>query len=123
MKIVKTILCVLFGLMFINAGLDKYLHYMPMPPMEDDLLKVNEAILQLKWLLPLVGFIEIVGGLLFIFPKTRALGAIVILPIMVGVIFHNITFMPSGLAIAGVMFLINLWVIIDNRKKYQVLLS
>jgi len=123
MKIVKTVLCVLFGLMFINAGLDKYLHYMPMPPMEGEILKVNEAIMQLKWLLPLVGFIEVVGGLLFILPKTRALGAIVILPVMVGVILHNATFMPSGLTIAGVMFLINLWVIIDNRNKYKVLLS
>jgi putative oxidoreductase len=123
MKIVKTILCVLFGLMFINAGLDKFLHYMPVPPMEGEMLKVGEAFMQIKWLMPLVGAIEVIGGLLFMLPKTRALGAIVILPIMVGVILHNAIYMPSGLGIAGVMFLINLWVIIDNRKKYELLVS
>jgi len=123
MKIVKTILCVLFGLMFINAGLDKFLHYMPVPPMEGEMLKVGEAFMQIKWLMPLVGAIEVIGGLLFILPKTRALGAIVILPIMVGVILHNAIYMPSGLGIAGVMFLINLWVIIDNRRKYELLVS
>jgi putative oxidoreductase len=123
MKIVKTILCVLFGLMFINAGSDKFLHYMPIPPMEGEMLKVGEAFMRIKWLMPLVGAIEVIGGLLFMLPKTRALGAIVILPIMVGVILHNAIYMPSGLGIAGVMFLINLWVIIDNRKKYELLVS
>lgn len=123
MKIVKNILCVLFGLMFINAGLDKFLHYMPVPQMPADMMKVFEAFVTIKWLLPLVGFIELIGGLLFIFPKTRALGAIVILPVMVGIVLHNGVFMPSGLAIAGVMLLINLWMIGDNWKKYQPMIS
>ena len=119
MKIIKTILCVLFGLMFINAGLDKFLHYMPVPEMKPEDLKLYEAFGTIKWLMPLVGFIELLGGLLFIFPKTRALGAIVILPVTVGIILHNAVFMPSGLAIAGVFFIINIWMIADNWKKYR----
>ncbi|GAA4794923.1 hypothetical protein GCM10023231_24140 [Olivibacter ginsenosidimutans] len=123
MKIIKTILCVLFGLMFMNAGLDKFFHYMPVPPMEGEIAKVGEAMMQIKWLLPLVGAIEAVGGLLFILPKTRALGAIVILPVMVGIVLHNAIYMPSGLIIAGILFLINLLVIGDHWKKYQHLIS
>ncbi|MCH5600034.1 DoxX family membrane protein [Niabella ginsengisoli] len=123
MKIVKTILCVVFGLMFINAGLDKFLNYMPKPPLEGDQLKLAEAMMLIKWLMPLVGFIEILGGLLFLFPKTRALGAIVILPVMVGIIIHNAIYMPSGLAIAGVMLLINIWIIIDSKEKYKPMVS
>lgn len=123
MKIVKTILCVLFGLMFVNAGLDKFLHYMPMPEMPEHLMKLNEAIGSIVWLIPLVGAVELVGGLLFIFPKTRALGAIMILPIMVGIIIHNAVFMPEGLAIAGPFFLINLWIIADNWPKYKPMFS
>lgn len=119
MKIVKTILCALFGLLFLNAGLDKLLHYMPKPELDPESLKAFEALIALIWLMPLVGVIEILGGLLFIFPKTRALGAIVILPIMVGIVLHNAVFMPSGLAIAGPFFLINLWMIGDNWEKYK----
>ena len=119
MKIIKTILCVLFGLMFINAGLDKFFHYMPMPEATPEQLKLYEAIGTLVWLLPLVATIELLGGLLFIFPKTRALGAIVILPVTVGIILHNAVFMPSGLSIAGVLFLINIWMIADNWDKYK----
>lgn len=121
MKTVKFILCLLFGLMFLNAGLDKFFHYMPVPPMEPEMQKIGEAMMALKWIIPLVGFIEIVGGILFVFPKTRALGAIVILPVMVGIILHNATFMPGGLAIAGPLFLINIWMIFDNWHKYKIL--
>jgi len=123
MKIVKTIFCVLFGLMFINAGLNKFFFYMPTPPMDAEMQKLFNALMTITWLLPLVGFIEVVGGLLFIIPKTRALGAIVILPVMVGVVLHNAMFMPSGLAIAGVMFLINIWIIADNWSKYKPMVS
>lgn len=119
MKILKTIFCALFGLLFLNAGLDKLLHYMPKPELDPESLKAFEALVALVWLMPLVGVIEILGGLLFIFPKTRALGAIVILPIMIGIVLHNAVFMPSGLAIAGPFFLINLWMIGDNWEKYK----
>lgn len=123
MKIFKFILCLLFGLMFINAGLDKFLHYMPIPPMEPELLKVGEAFMTISWLMPLIAIVEIIGGLLFILPKTRALGAIVILPVMVGIILHNAVYMPIGLAIAGILFLINLWVLYDNRTKYEAIIK
>lgn len=123
MKTVKFILCLLFGLMFINAGLDKNLHYMPVPPLDPELQKVGAAFMTIKWLMPLVSVIEILGGLLFIIPKTRALGAIVILPVLVGITLQNITYMPSGLIVAGFLLLIEFWVIFDNREKYKQLLN
>lgn len=123
MKIVKTVLCVLFGLMFINAGLNKFLNYMPMPEMTAEQMKLMEAFVKISWLFPLVGAIEIIGGLLFLLPKYRALGALVILPVMVGVIMHNAIYEPSGLALALPFFLINLWIIGDNWSKYQPMIS
>jgi putative oxidoreductase len=125
MKIVKFIISLLFGLMFINAGLNKFLNYMPMPKPTPEQMKIFEAFNQLNWLMPLVGAVEIVGGLLFIFPKTRALGAIIILPVMVGIVLHIFTIdkSTSGMSIAGVLFLINLWMIIDNKEKYKTLVK
>ncbi|MCU7617296.1 DoxX family protein [Chryseobacterium sp. PBS4-4] len=125
MKIVKFIISLLFGLMFINAGLNKFLNYMPMPKPTPEQMKIFEAFNQLHWLMPLVGAVEIVGGLLFIFPKTRALGAIIILPVMVGIVLHIFTIdkSTSGMSIAGVLFLINLWMIIDNKEKYKALVK
>lgn len=125
MKIIKFIICLIFGLMFINAGLNKLFNYMPMPEQTPEQMKIFEAFNQLHWLLPLVGVVEAIGGLLFIFPKTRALGAIVILPVMIGIILHVFTIDKStmGMSIAGVLFLINIWIIIDNKEKYKALLK
>ncbi|MEZ4838156.1 MauE/DoxX family redox-associated membrane protein [Flavobacterium sp.] len=123
MKIVKLVLFTLFGLMFINAGLDKFLHYMPVPPLEPEMMKVFESFISINWLMPLVGAVEILAGLLFIFPKTRLLGAIMIFPVMVGIMLHNAVYMPEGLAIAGVFFLINLWVLYENKEKIKDLVG
>lgn len=123
MKVIKLIICLIFGLMFINAGLNKFLNYMPMEEMTTEQMKIMQAFIEITWLMPLVGAIEIIGGILFILPKTRALGAIVILPVMVGILCHNITFEPSGIIIALPFFLINILVIVDNWKKYKPMFS
>lgn len=125
MKIVKFILCLLFGLMFINAGLDKFFHYNPMPELSEEQMKVYAAFGTIGWLMPLVGSIEVIGGLLCIFSKTRALGAIVILPVMVGIVLHNVYRDPSslGITISAVLMLINIWIIIDNKEKYNALVK
>lgn len=125
MKYFKFIVCLLFGLMFINAGLDKFFHYNPIPKPDEAMLKIYAAFTELSWLMPLVGVVEVVGGALFIFPKTRALGAIVILPVMVGIVLHNVVKYPTttGITISLILAAINLWMLVDNRKKYEVLLS
>ncbi|SDJ72636.1 MauE/DoxX family redox-associated membrane protein [Chryseobacterium jejuense] len=125
MKIIKLIICILFGVMFINAGLDKFFHYNPAPPLTETQMKLYAAFGEIGWLLPLVGTVEVIGGLLFIFPKTRALGAIIILPVLTGILIHNVYRDPSttGICISGILFLINIWILIDNRAKYKNLVG
>jgi uncharacterized membrane protein YphA (DoxX/SURF4 family) len=113
------VLCLLTGLMFINAGLDKFLHYMPVPKdLPEKMVKVLKAFMEIGWLLPLVGAMEVVGGLLLIVPRTRALGAIVLVPLLTGILLANISMAPSGLPIVLALIAIIIWVIIDNREKY-----
>lgn len=92
---------------------------MPVPEdLPENMLKVMEAFMTIGWLMPLVALVEIIGGLLFIIPKTRALGAIIIFPVIIGILLTHIVNAPSGLPIAIVLFLINLWVLYENRRKY-----
>jgi uncharacterized membrane protein YphA (DoxX/SURF4 family) len=105
--------------MFINAGLNKFLNYMPVPKsMPEGLVKVMGAFMTIKWLLPLAGIAEILGGILVIPRKTRALGAIIIFPVMIGILLTNIVNAPSGLPLALVLLAINLWIIVENRDRY-----
>ncbi|CAM1362892.1 DoxX family protein [Tenacibaculum litoreum] len=113
-------LSLLFGLMFINSGLNKFFNYMPMPEdLPEKMMSAMTAMMEIGWLMPLVGIVEIIGGILFIIPKTRALGAVVIFPIMIGIMLTHIFQAPSGLPIALVLFAINLWVIYENCDVYK----
>lgn len=118
------ILCLLSGLMFINAGLNKFLNYMPMPKdMPEKMMKAAQAFNEIGWIMPLVGAAEIAGGLLLIFKRTRALGAIIILPVLTGILLANISTAPSGLPIVFALIVIIGWVIYENRSKYLPMIS
>ena len=123
-KKILFVVSLLFGLMFINAGLNKFFNYMPVPKdMPEKLMKAMGALMEISWLLPLIATAEILGGILFIPTKTRALGAIIIFPVMIGILLTNIIYAPSGLPIALVLLAILLWVIIENRAKYLPMIN
>lgn len=117
---ILTVLSVLLGLLLINGGLNKFFNYMPVPEdMSEEMVKDFNAIMEISWLMPLIAIAEIIGGLLIIFPKTRALGAVVLFPIMVGILLTHIFVDLSGLPIAIVIWAIFLWIIFENREKYK----
>lgn len=118
-KIIILVVGILFGLIFINAGFNKFFNYMPIPgDMAEGTINMMMGFMAIKWLMPLVAVVEIIGGLLFMITRYRALGAIVIFPVMIGIILTHLFIERSGLVIAVVLLLINLWIIIENWDKY-----
>jgi len=115
---------VLFALMFINGGLNKFFNYIPVPPdMPAELVKVNAALMEVVWLMPLIAVVELIGGILLFIPKYRALGAIMIFPIMVGIVFIHATVAVSGLPLAIALSLILVWIMWEDRAKYLQLIK
>ncbi|RZJ82126.1 MAG: DoxX family protein [Flavobacterium sp.] len=97
---------------------------MPIPDnMPESLVKAMTAMMEISWLMPLVAIAEILGGLLIIFPKTRALGALIVFPVMIGIILTNTVTDTSGFPIAAVFAMVLFWIIYDNRAKYYPLLK
>lgn len=115
---VLTVFSALFGLMFINSGLNKFTNHMPMPELPGDLLAVMMGLMSTGWLFPLLGIVEIIGGFLIVIPRYRALGAIVCLPVTVGILLYHTVNDPSTLVVGLILFLINVAVIVANWKKY-----
>ena len=92
---------------------------MPMPEkMPEEMLKAMTAFMEIGWLMPLVGIAEIIGGVLIIIPKTRALGALIIFPVIIGITLTNIFQDSSGLPIVLILWAILIWIMIENRRKY-----
>ncbi|WP_343487800.1 DoxX family membrane protein [Allomuricauda sp. d1] len=121
MRIVKLVVFILFGLFMLNSGLNKLFNYMPMPELTEAQIEMFGHFMAIKWLFPLVAVAEIVGGILLMIPKYRALGALVMLPVSTGILLHHVAIEPAGLIIGIVVFAINLWALLDNWGKYKPL--
>jgi uncharacterized membrane protein YphA (DoxX/SURF4 family) len=117
-------LSLIFGLLFIFSGAVKLFHLVPTPTdIPENMKKINEAIATITWLMPLLGIIEIIGGVLFIIKRFRPLAAIILLPILVGVLLTHIISDPKSLPIVIVLWAIEIWIIIDNKEKYLPMIS
>jgi len=112
------IVSLLFGLMMINSGLNKFFNYMPMPEVPEAAGALMYSFMQSGWLFPLIAIAEIAGGILFVTNKFRALGAIILLPVIVGILLFNLVMAPGGAIMAVILMAINIWVIVENRNKY-----
>jgi uncharacterized membrane protein YphA (DoxX/SURF4 family) len=118
------VLSLLFGLFFINSGLNKFLHYMPMPKdISAEMMKDFGALMEISWLMPLIAVAEIIGGLLIMLPKTRALGALVLFPVIVGIALTHTLVDTSGLNITIAVTLIQVVIMLDSSKKYKALIG
>lgn len=113
------VVCVLLGLLMINSGLNKFFSYMPIPETSEELAQVMNAFKIIKWIFPLVALIEIIAGVLIIIPKMRALGALLILPVMVGIVLQHLVHDLYSIGLAVVLFAINCWIIANNWKLYR----
>ena len=97
---------------------------MPMPEkMPEKMMLLIKAFMDVAWLMPLIAVAEITGGILFMTNKFRALGAIIILPVLAGILLTHIVNDPSGLPMALVLLAIEVWVIIENRDKYMPMIK
>ncbi len=98
---------------------------MPMPELTEAQLEMFGHFMAITWLMPLVAVAEIIGGILFMIPKWRALGALIMLPVTTGILLHHLVLEPEmpGLAIGVIVFAINLWILFDNWSKYRPIWS
>ena len=120
---VLNILSVLLGLLLLNGGLNKFFNYMPVPEdLPEPISRDNEALMEIIWLMPLIAGAEILGAILILFPKTRALGALVIFPVMIGILLTHLFVAPEGLLMALLIWAVFLWMLYENRHKYSSLI-
>jgi putative oxidoreductase len=62
--------------------------------------------------------VEIIAGALLFSKKFRALGAIMLLPIIIGILLFHVVQDPSTLPVAVVLLAINGWIIFENKDRY-----
>ena len=125
---INLILSILFGGLLANTGLNKLLpkdlKYMPKPEMLDAAKATMRALVESGWIWEMVGISQIIGGILLMIPRFRALGSIVLLPVNIGIfLFHAIQDAPERMPMSIMILAINIWFVYDCRKKYKPLFN
>ena len=97
MKHVPTIAGGLLGLLFVVFGLNFFLQFIPMPPgpPEGSPPALFMAAMFPTGYLTFVKVLEILGGVLVAIPRTRALGLLVLGPILVNILSFHV-FLTKG---------------------------
>ena len=100
MKIAGHIAAGLLGLVFLFAGLTVLLKLVPMPPPppSDTPAGMFHGAFGPTGYMTFVKVLEVLGGLLVLFPRTRAVGLMVLAPILVNIVaFHVFILGGQGL--------------------------
>lgn len=117
MKNLKHIPAYLLGLVFVVFGAEFFLHFMPTPPPPTGDAGAFAGLLYKTGFLAFVKILEISFGLLLLVPKTRALGYLLIAPIIVNILLFEI-FMAHQIGLGIALMILNVVGIFVNKEKY-----
>jgi putative oxidoreductase len=122
MKIATIITRSLLGLVFVVFGSNKFLHFIPNPPMQGLGAQFMGAMFVSHYLY-VVATCEVIGGLLLLSGRYGPLGLTLVGPVVVNILaFH--TFMdPSGLPIALVVAALSLFLLWSYREHFAGLVK
>lgn len=118
-KILRT----LFGLILLLTGLNLIFQFAPIPEMAEPAMNFMVAIAAAKYVLPVSGLLCLAGGAAFVMNKYVALGALLILPFTFHIAAFHLTLDPATGLGSYVFFLLNLYMLHQNKAKYSELLK
>ncbi|MGL4630461.1 MAG: hypothetical protein ACRCVT_04570 [Leadbetterella sp.] len=121
MNIVKQIPAFLLGALFIFGGAAYLFKFAPQPPMTGDSLTYM-TLMGGSGYMTTIKVLELLFGILVLVPKTRALGLILIAPIVVNILLFEVHIEKvAGIGIA--MVVVNILAFYFNKEKYSSILS
>lgn len=123
------VLAIALGLFFMYKGLNK--HFLSPCKVYDATSTIPLAYQQvitgmcLSGMLKIVGFFEILSGLLLVIPRTRLFGAIMLLPIIFNIFILHLFLdnRPEELVETGIPLAMNLIILVLFYPKWKVLLE
>jgi putative oxidoreductase len=122
-KYIKYAAIGILALQFIIFGLNKFLGFVkPPPPTNPTALTFLGAMFG-TYLAKFVGFFEIIGALFLVAPRTRFVGLLLLLPIMINIIAFHVAHDNPGNGIWIVVTLLFGLVCFTQKNNFKTLLK
>ena len=114
---------IVLGLMLVVFGLNKFLQFIPVPPMTDEAGSFMGALVGTGYMMPIVAVVEIVVGALLLFNRYVALALLLLAPISVNIVAFHLFLDIGGIGGAAFVFILNVFLLFAYRNRYQPLLT
>jgi putative oxidoreductase len=122
MKVATIIARILLGLVFLVFGSNAFLHFLPMPPLPQNLAGDYARVFMASGYVYVVGFLQIVGGLLLLIGRFVPLGLTILAPIIVNILIFHALMAPEGFAPGLVVTALELFLLWSYRAVFAPLL-
>jgi putative oxidoreductase len=122
MKIATVISRSLMGLLLVVMGANKFLNFMPIPPMEGAGAQFLGAMFETHYIY-VVAACEVIGGLLLLTGRFAPLGLTLVGPVIVNILAFHIFMDNSGLPVAFVLSALGLFLLLSYREHFAALVK
>ena len=123
MKIAVIIVRILMGLMFAFASIAYFFKLMKEPEVTGSVKIFNDGIMASIYLMPTVKVFELLCAIAFLSGRFVPLATVVIFPIILNILLFHAFLEPSGLPIAILLMLGDLFLAYYYRDKYKGILA
>ncbi|MCF8274794.1 MAG: DoxX family membrane protein [Flavobacteriaceae bacterium] len=123
MNKVLTVIRIIFGILIAIFGANKFLNFMPAPEeMPEAVMNYMKALMSTKTL-EIVGAVELIAGLSFIFNKYGALMAIILMSVSINAVLFHVFLSPADHLGAFILLILNIVMLYAYKDKYKDLLK
>ncbi len=119
-----TIARVLLGLIFLVFGLNGFLHFIPQPkkPMPEAAIAFAGALMKTGYMFPMVMGTQLLVGVLLLLNRCVPLALALLAPVIVNIVAFHVFLEHSGLPLALVVLVLELYLAWAYRNAYRSML-
>ena len=123
MKQAQLIVRILLGLLVLIFGLNKFLQFMPMPPLPEAAGEFMGALVNSGYLMVLVAVVEIITGIMLLINRFQALALVILFPVLLNAFWFHLFIDPAGIAGAFIAMAMNHFLFFANKEAYKPMLK
>src|SRR5713226_2405847 len=114
---------VLMGLIFVFFGLNGFLNFLPQMPMPEGAVAFAGALVKTGYLIQLIMGTQLIVGLLLVTNRFVPLALALIAPVVVNIVAFHVFLAPSGLPLAVVVLVLEVYLAWAYRTAYRPMLA
>ena len=123
MKVLTVIARILLGLIFVVFGSNAFLHFIPMPPLPQNLAGDYTRVFLASGYVYAIGGLQVIGGLLLLIGRFVPLGLTILGAIIVNILIFHTLMAPEGFAPGLVVTALELFLVWRYRDAFRGLIQ